>query len=109
MSLHVFNALKRVKSESMNIQSFSSVAKREASVVVSSVMTMKFFNSQLLILFKLLILKIWAYEQRTMFHTEEIARQSIEKLSQLIYFDYQRFQMIVDEQLHSEKNNVIWM
>ncbi len=42
-----------------------------------------------------------------MFHTEEIARQSIEKLSQLIYFNYQRFQMIVDEQLHSEKNNVI--
>ena len=109
MSLHVFNALKRVKSESMNIQSFSSVAKREASVVVSSMMMMRFFDLQLLVLFELLILKIWAYEQRTMFHTEEIARQSIEKLSQLIYFDYQRFQMIVDEQLHSEKNNVIWM
>jgi len=58
MSLRVFNALKRVKSESMNIQSSSSVAKREASVVISSVMTMKFFNSQLLVLFELLILKV---------------------------------------------------
>jgi len=58
MSLRVFNALKRVKSESMNIQLSSSVAKREASVVVSSVMTMKFFDSQLLVLFELLILKI---------------------------------------------------
>ncbi len=108
MSLHVFNALKRVKSESINIQSFSSVAKREASVVVSSVMMMKFFNSQLLIFFKLLILKIWAHKQRMMFHTEEIARQSVKKLSQLIHLDYQRFQMIVNEQLHLKKNDVIW-
>lgn len=58
MSLHVFNALKRVKSESMNIQSLSSIAKREASVIVLSVMIMRFFNSQLLVLFELLILKI---------------------------------------------------
>jgi len=58
MSLHVFNVLKRVKSESMIIQSFSSVAKREASVVVSSMMMMRFFDLQLLVLFELLILKI---------------------------------------------------
>ena len=109
MSLRVFNALKRVKSESMNIQSSSSVAKREASVVISSVMTMKFFNSQLLVLFELLILKVWAYKQRTMFHTKEVARQSVKKLSQLIYLDYQRFQMIINEQLHSKKNDLIWM
>lgn len=108
MSLRVFNALKRVKSESMNIQLSSSVAKREASVVVSSVMTMKFFDSQLLVLFELLILKIWAYKQQTMFHTEKIARQSVKKLSQLIHLNYQRFQMIIDEQLHSEKNDLIW-
>ncbi len=109
MNLHVFNALKRVKSESMNIQSFSSVAKREASVVISNMMMMKFFNLQMFILFELLILKIWAYKQQTMFNTEEIARQNIEKFSQFIHLNYQRFQMIVDEQLHSEKNDLIWM
>jgi hypothetical protein len=58
MNLRIFNALKRLKSESMNIQLLSSITKREASVVVSSVMMMRFFNLQLLILFKLLILKI---------------------------------------------------
>ncbi len=58
MNLRVFNTLKHVKSESMNIRLFSSVAKREASVVVSSMMMIKFFDLQLLILFKLLILKI---------------------------------------------------
>ncbi len=69
---------------------------------------MKFFDLQLLILFELLISKIWAHEQRTMFYTEEIAKQSIKKLSWLIHLNYQRFWMIVDEQLHSEKNDVIW-
>jgi len=58
MNLRIFNALKRLKSELMNIQLLSSITKREASVVVSSVMMMRFFNLQLLILFKLLILKI---------------------------------------------------
>jgi hypothetical protein len=81
MTLRVFNKLKRVKSESMNIQSFSSVAKKEASINNISVIMLKFFNLQLFISFKLLILEIKIHKQQVIFNTEEIIKQSVEKLS----------------------------
>ena len=44
-------------------------------------MTSRFFNLQLFISFKLLILKIKTHEQQVIFNTEEIMKKSVEKLS----------------------------
>ncbi len=60
--LRVFNELKRVKSKLMNIQLPSLIVKKKAFIDKVSVITSKFFDSQLFVPFKLLILKIKAHE-----------------------------------------------
>ncbi len=62
MTLRIFNDLKRIKSKLMNVQSLLSIVKKKASFNKVSMMTSRFFNSQLFVSFKLLILKIKAHE-----------------------------------------------
>ncbi len=62
MTLRIFNDLKRIKSKLMNVQSLSLIVKKKAFFNKVSMITSRFFDSQLFVSFKLLILKIKAHE-----------------------------------------------
>ncbi len=81
MTLRIFNDLKRIKSELMNVQSLLSIVKKKASFDKVNMITSRFFNSQLFVSFKLLILEIKAYGQQVIFNIKKIIKKNVEKLS----------------------------